>query len=415
MRASNLPLARALDDRWLIVSVLFMAAGLFIGTANYAFFLFIEPLEERFGWDRTMVTASLSFMAVGSLTGPLLGRTMDRYGARPLMFVSLTIFGVSFLLRPLITQLWHWYALSFLQFVAFSGASILPAGRLVPLWFPKTRGRMMGITTMGNNFGGLTLPLVLAFVISAASWQAGFLAVAAIAFTIAALALVIIHERAPTELTIGADDPAGPSHTALQHGWSVAEAMRTKAFYAMVLTLTLASFTYSGILPHVGAQLDAHGMSEPRLVSLAVALLAAFGMMGKVTFGYMADRITARYAMMISLGGQMTFALLIAAFPTQPAVWVTVPLFGLFMGAHGALANLIIQENFGLRSFGSISGIANVPTVVPMAIGPIIAGRAFDSYGSYSPAFVTVAVLFAVGIASLTQLRRAPPPSLATT
>ena len=197
MRASNLPLARAVDDRWLIVSVLFMAAALFIGTANYAFFLFIEPLEERFGWDRTMVTASLSFMAVGSLTGPLLGRTMDRYGARPLMVVSLTIFGVSFLLRPLMTQLWHWYALSFLQFVAFSGASILPAGRLVPLWFPKTRGRMMGITTMGNNFGGLTLPLVLAFVIAAASWQAGFLAVAAIAFTIAALALVIIHERAP--------------------------------------------------------------------------------------------------------------------------------------------------------------------------------------------------------------------------
>ena len=182
----------------------------------------------------------------------------------------------------------------------------------------------------------------------------------------------------------------------------------------MTVTLALASFTYSGILPHMGAHLSAHGMSEPRLVSLAVALLATFGMMGKVTFGYMADRITARYAMMISLSGQMTFALLIAAFPSQPAVWLTVPLFGLFMGAHGALATLIIQENFGLRSFGSISGIANMPTVLPMAVGPIIAGRAFDSTGSYSTAFVTVAVLFAIAVGSLTQVRQAPPPGLAS-
>lgn len=398
------------SQRWLIVGVLFAGAALFIGSANYAFFLFIEPLEQEFGWDRTMISASLSFMAVGNLTGPLIGRAMDRFGARPIMVASLVLFGLSFVLRPFMTEPWHWYALSFLQFVAFFGASILPAGRLVPLWFPKSRGRVMGLTVMGNNFGGLTLPLIVASVITLTTWKLGFVTIGAAALVAALVAAVVIHEDAPG---VNADDrsPAEPS-TRLEHGWAVAEALRTRTFYALALALTLASFTYGGILPHVGAHLAAHGMAEPRLVSLAVGLLATFGMMGKVSFGYLADRSTARQAMAVSLSGQIVFALLIAAVPTSPAVWVTVPLFGLFMGAHGVLATLIIQENFGLKSFGSISGLANIAGVIPMAVGPIIAGRAFDTTGSYGPAFVVVAVLFAIAVASLTQVRKMQAPSL---
>ena len=145
MRATDLVLrARREYDGWLIVGVVFLAAALTIGSSNYAFGLFIEPLEEQFLWSRTAISASLSFMAVGSLSAPILGRIMDRFGARPLMTGSLLVIGLSFLLRPLMTELWHWYILSFVQFVCFSGTSALPAGRLVAIWFRRTRGRVWG-------------------------------------------------------------------------------------------------------------------------------------------------------------------------------------------------------------------------------------------------------------------------------
>ena len=194
MRATHALLHAQLPHHgWLIVAVTFLASALSIGP-GYAFGLFIDPLQDAFGWQRTAVSLSLSFAAVGSLTSPLLGRFMDRYGARPLMAVSMAIMGTSFLLRPLMTELWHWYALSFLQYVAFSGATGLPVGRLVGVWFRKSRGRVMGIATMGNNFGGLTVPLITGFLLASGNWEAAFLILAGLTYFIALLSIVVIRE-----------------------------------------------------------------------------------------------------------------------------------------------------------------------------------------------------------------------------
>ena len=409
MRATDLVLrARREYDGWLIVGVVFLAAALTIGSSNYAFGLFIEPLEEQFLWSRTAISASLSFMAVGSLSAPILGRIMDRFGARPLMTGSLLVIGLSFLLRPLMTELWHWYILSFVQFVCFSGTSALPAGRLVAIWFRRTRGRVLGIAMIGNNFGGLTVPAITGVLLVSVSWQGAYVALGAIAIFIALMALLLVHEH-PARDAFPEEEYRGPSparpvsvETALT-GWTVRQALRARSFYAMTLAFMMASFTYSTILPHVSAHLAAEGMAD-KGVYLALGLVATGGMLGKLVFGYLAERITARTAMVICLSGQIVFILLMVMYPTSPLVWVSVPLFGLFMGAYGTLTPLIVQENFGLLHFGSISGLASLATVVPFLAGPLLAGASFQLWDSYGPSFVVVAGLFAVGIGMLTQV-----------
>ena len=68
--------------RYGIVAVVFLSTAVSVGTAQYAFGLFIPPLVEEFGWSKTAIGASLSFAAVGGLTAPVVGRAMDRFGAR---------------------------------------------------------------------------------------------------------------------------------------------------------------------------------------------------------------------------------------------------------------------------------------------------------------------------------------------
>ena len=416
MRAFNRGLrARPDYGGWPIVGVAFLSAAFTIGSSTYAFGLFIEPLASPpeaggLGWSRIAITASLSFAAVGSVAAPVIGRLVDRFGARPIMTASLIMIGTSLLLRPLMTELWQWYALSFLQFLPFWGATSLPAGRLVGIWFSETRGRVMGMTLMGNNFGGITIPIVTGLALATASWKEAYIVLGAIGIVVAVLTLPVVHERPgqhrSSSIQVGppAADWALAAEPALS-GWTVSEALRARTFYMITLAIMLASFTHWTVLPLVGDHLANGGMSRSS-AALGLSLLAGCWMMGKLLFGYLAERVTARRAMMVSLGGQIPFILLMSVYPSPPGVWVWVAMFGLFMGAYGPLVTLIIQENFGLKYYGSISGLVGMATVVPFAIGPLIAGASFDIADSYGPAFVMVAAMFAIGIGLLMQARQ---------
>ena len=389
---------------WLVVGTVFLSSAISIGP-GYAFGLFIGPLQEEFGWQRTAISVSLSFVAVGSLTAPFLGRFMDRRGARPLMAGALLIMGGSFLFRPFMSQLWHWYLLSFFQYVAFSGSTTLPAGRLVSIWFPRMQGRVMGLTTMGNNFGGLTIPLMVGPMLAAGSWRGAFMLQAALTFLIAFLSIVLVREF-PDSTTSKGTGKAGSAPQLT--GQAVGEVLKRRSFYMLGLSLMLGSFTYSAILPQVPDHLINSGMSL-EVAARAVSLLAAFGMAGKISFGYLSERVTARRMMMVSLSGQAFFIVMMVLFPTPPFAWLAVPLFGLFMGSYGALINLVIQETFGLKHFGSIAGLISLTMGVSGLAGPLLAGQSFDRLDGYGPGYIAVAVMFVIGALTLTRVRRWTP------
>ena len=124
---------------WAIMLAPFLVATVAMGSYQYTHGLFVDPLGQTFGWSRTEVSASLSFAAVGIITAPILGRFLDKYGAKPVMLCSVALMGSSFVLRPFMTELWHLYAISFLQFMAMNGTVMLPAGRLVAVWFKNNK------------------------------------------------------------------------------------------------------------------------------------------------------------------------------------------------------------------------------------------------------------------------------------
>ena len=109
------------------------------------------------------------------------------------MAISLSVITASFFARPLMSELWHWYALSFFQYVGYSGAAMMCAGKLVGMWFQRSRGRAMGVTAMGNNFGGILFPPMMGAILTLTSddWRAVYLALGAmsvglVAYTLAA-------------------------------------------------------------------------------------------------------------------------------------------------------------------------------------------------------------------------------------
>ena len=403
----------------LIIAVVFSSTAIAVGVSQYAFGLFIVPIEESFGWTRTEISASLSFAAVGGLSAPLLGRAMDRFGARPIIVLSLAVFGLSFCLRPLMTELWHWYALSFLQFATFSGMTVLPGGRLIAAWYPHIRGRMTGIAATGNNVGGLVMPVFIAALLAAMPWSEASMVIGITSFAIAGAAILVIREAPPaTGARARRVDAAGGgatrSATALPDQ-DLRETVRTRTFYAVLAMITLGTFTYSAILPHALAHMVNKGMTNAAALS-ALGTLATGGVCGKLLFGWLSERFTARRMMMANLVGQAAFTALLAGAAHTGVVAIAAPLYGLFMGGFGALYILVVQESFGMRHYGSVMGLMNLGTVVSFGLGPLIAGVSYDVSGGYGAAFLIVCGLFIAGAVSLAfarprmeQVREAPP------
>ena len=395
---------------WWAVAASFSAAAVTLGSSQYIFGLFVEPLESTFGWSRTQISASLSFMAVGGLTAPMIGWVMDRRGAKPVMVVSLSLTAASFLLRPLMSELWHLYALSLLQFLGLSGAVMLPAGRLVGIWFRRNRGRVLGLTLMGNNFGGLTFPLLAGLVLASTSWKETYLAVGVISLLVALFVLIVVRERPlerPAPASAGSQTKRSAPQPPVLTGSSLAEALRTQTFYILLAVYLIGSLPFAALIPQIIAHLTVEG-STVRAASAALSVLAGFGMGGKVVFGLLAERIPVRRAMMISFMG-LIGAILLMQNPWHPAViWVASPLFGLCMGSFGPLSTLIVQDSFGLRNFGSIVGLLNLSTVVSFAVGPLLGGLAFDLTESYRVVFLGVAAVVASGVVLLAIPARRP-------
>ena len=390
-----------------VIAVVFSSTAVAVGVSQYAFGLFIAPIEEAFGWTRTEISASLSFAAVGGLSAPLLGRAMDRFGARPILVLSLTVFGLSFCLRPLMSELWHWYALSFMQFSTFAGLTVLPAGRLVAAWFPHVRGRMTGVAATGNNVGGLVMPVCIAALLAVMPWNEASVVIGIASFAVAGAAVLVIREAPPAaRVRARGSDATGARAVAAPAlpDRGLRETVRTRTFYAVLAAITLGTFTYSAILPHVLAHLVNKGMANASALS-ALGTLATAGICGKLLFGWMSERFGARRMMTSNLIGQAAFAALLAGAGHTAMLAVAAPLFGLFMGGFGALYILVVQESFGMRHYGSVMGLVNLGTVVSFGLGPLIAGASYDLSGGYGAAFLIVCGLFVAGAVSLAFAR----------
>jgi len=259
--------------------------------------------------------------------------------------------------------------------------------------------------------------------VSIAGWRWGYGVFAILAFAAVPLMLLVVRDR-PEDVqkaearvrqrTNGLQEPEGASRARANPaltGLTVKDALHSYGFYFMTLGIVAANFSYAAVLTQLIPHLENEGVSLPR-ASLALSVLAGFGMGGKLLFGLLAERIPSRYALMLSLLLQVAFLVMLTRWANTPFLWAFMPFYGLAFGAVGALIPLLVQETFGVRYFGSILGLVNMATVVATIAGPLMVGAYFDAMGSYRQAFLTVAGIFVAGAMVLALAR---PPKRSTT
>ncbi len=376
---------------------------------QYAFGEFSSPLQERYGWNQTELNLSLTFSFISGILAPLIGVWTDRFGVRPVMFVSIVLIAIGFAFRPLITELWHWYALSALVYAGFPGATVLPAGKMVGLWFPNSMGRMTGIVVSGNNFGGMTMPPLAATIIALINWQWAYIIFGVIMVGLATAVFLFMREK-PREVEIEMRRTRRPrpasNAAASRAGMSAKQAIRTWAFWLTLIGLVAATFTYQGVLTQLRQHFGENGFA-PAAATSAVTFIATMGIASKIAFGRASERFSARRMTVLSIAFQAVgVALMILPFGGVPLIMLGIFIYSLGFGGLGALIVLVVQQTFGLREYASLMGLYQFAQIISIAGGPVFAGRVHDITGSFNLAFAVIVGIFILGMITLYLARQ---------
>ena len=396
-----------------VALIAFLSTGLPIGAAQYSFGEFSAPLMDEFGWTQTQLNMGLSMSIVSGLTAPIAGKLSDKIGLRPIMVFSIMLISAGFIFRPLISNLYHWYLLNALVYAGFPGATILPSGKLVAAWYPSIRGRMMGAVTAGNNFGGIIMPPLAAIIIANINWQAAYIVFAIVMAILGIFAFFIVSED--PDLIRHEMKKAGKNVSSnmndINSGITLKQSISSKNFWLTMFALTAATFTYQGVLTQLRQHFEENGFTAVAATT-GLTTIAFMGIGSKLFFGRISEKITAKYATIISVTLQIVGVCIFAITDDTALMWVGILVFGSGFGGLGALIVLMVQETFGLIEFTSIMGIMQLAMVISSAGGPIIAGMAYDNTGSFDLAFLLITIIFFMGIVALSMVKGKTLPKI---
>ena len=404
---------------WYLVGAAVLAQFVSAGIGAYVTGAFFVPMTSELGWTRAEFTLALTVgqFAMG-IVGFMIGASIDRYGGRPLMLAGVTVMGLSLFLMSSVTELWHWIVLRGVLFTI--GAALV--GNLVvnvtlSKWFVEKRGRAIGFAAFGLSFGGVVLPPVMTSFVDAFGWRAGWQLLA-----VAAWALVyptaLVMRRQPEDVGLF---PDGKSEAQMRAGageqaaWDFAnsltrrQALRTAALYQIVLAFGLASAAIVTMLTQAIPYMTDAGFSRST-ASFVFSLLALPAAFSKPIWGYMSERIQARYLASVSFAFAALSMLAVVAAVRSGSPGLAAGAFFMLGASFGGM--LPLQETiwavyFGRRYLGEVRSAALPFAIVLSAGAPFLAAVYFDRVGNYDGAFVAAAALYGLS-AWLVLLARRP-------
>lgn len=420
-RRRNLTEARrSLYYGWWIVLAATLALGLGSGISFWTFGVYFESLEGEFGWSRTQLSAAVSGnLLVAGLTGPVVGRWVDRHGARSAILLGSIPFGLSYLLLGAIQELWHLYVLYWAGAFFRTWCFYIPFQALLARWFSRRRGLAMGVASSGFSLGGMLLVPLIAYLVEDVGWRQAYVTSGLMVLVLFVPLAFFVLSSSPAdkglEVEGGAlvtkpvpdDNDAAPSQDRSDEPWTLRHTLRSGAFWLLAAAFALFFLGRVAFLIHAVPFFTSRELGAGTGAAL-VSYTAAVALLVRPIFGLLADRVTDVRLLTVAMAAVHMAALAVVLGPTW--AWMLalfVLLWGVGSGGGPVLEPLLLSRTFGVANFGVILGALGVVETLGMLLGPIIGGVVFDATGSYTIAFLIYIATF--GIAALGFAAFSPP------
>jgi len=380
--------------------------------------LFVTRITDEFGWSRgdLSLAAAVGYIA-GALSLAVIGRLLDRHGYRRVVLVCVPGLALVYLGAASIEGSFTIYVILMVVAGIFgTGTGALSYTRPLIAAFDRQRGLALGVAASGISVTAIAMPPLLAYVIGAHGWRAGFIAMAIITLGIGLpLALWFIgrvkNERhVDTETLTLSELPEASEAERRAPSIPLRQAMQGKQFWLLVVALVAINIPGSGIVGQLAPLLSDQGLSDTA-TGLALSVYALGLMAGRLITGFALDRVpVARVAAAMTGVPAIGALILLVPEPHVAVALVAVALIGLQQGSELDLLAYFISRNFGFGHYSSIFGAIATAGALATASGIVLFGQVHDATGSYTIALMVGAFAFLVGAVAFFATSRVARP-----
>ena len=407
---------------WFVVSAALLAQVAVVGFFTYVFSLLVLPLQVSFEASRSEVMYSMSLTAMlGLFLAPVVGVMADTYPIRWLMVAGAAIFGAG-LFALSMTQSLLQFTLLFGIVMGLSNTLLGPlcGSAVISRWFTVNRGKALGVAATGSSLGGILLPaLFVLWLADNGDWRSAlqnfsygvlFILLPYLFFVMRDFTLQDPENRAQnddaTEDSLQQKSSLLESNS-LQSRFSFRQIIRDSSYWIVGISLALLFSTYSALLANLTPYLSGQGF-DASVAAQAIMIVAISGFIGKLLFGYAADKVSLKLALLVTQLAVIAGLLLLAAGPSYWVICIALGTLGLSTGGMLPVWGALLAAIFGTTNYGRVMGLM-MPLIVLIVIpGYGLTGYLYGQQGNYGLCFIVFSALIAMSM-PLALMLKIPP------
>lgn len=372
----------------------------------------VLPLDQGgWAWTHTEAnaayTTSIVVWSIGLLIGGLI---QDRIGPKRVIQIGIGLVGggliaSGFSQSPVVMTIT-------IGVIVATGIGFV-YGPITPMamkWFHKSRkGMVSGITVAGFGIAAVFLAPLASVLISKFGISNTFLI-----FGCGILAIAL-----PLTLIVGNPEkeyvPVTPNNYDIDkspiakstHDFTWRQMMKTPSFYIVWTMFVLSSSAGVMMIGHLASI----ATKQAGIVGAAyiVSLLSLSNATGRVGGGILSDKIGRLNTMLLVFTTQLLNMAFFNFYTTELLIIIGTIVAGFSYGSLMSTFPSMTADKWGMKNYGGNYGVMYTAWGVSGIVGPLIAGWAIDTTGTYASAYTISAVLLGVAIALGVSLRFLKP------
>jgi len=391
--------------------------------------VFLKPITEDLGVSRGVFSLlRTGEILVSAVIAHLIGPLIDRHDGRWLITIGAVVASAGYLLLSQVQEFWQFFLLRCsLVTVGDTLMGSLVVNVIISRWFIRKRGRAIAIANLGTGIAKVSMPLFAASLFVWVGWRQTWAVFGILALVLAVGPAIAFIRTCPEDMGLHPDGAPIPRQTGISPGrearlsatqrqalaadvmWSRAEALRTQAFWLLVITFGIASVGIGGLNLHVFAFVTDIGY-PPIMAATFMSVIALSQLVFTLLWGLLAERVDIRKAAVVQFLIQALGLTLAINSRQLLYVYAGFFLYGIGLGGSFVLREVIWANYYGRLSLGTVRGMGTFLTQVFAASGAPFFGFLFDATGSYfiSFTFFAIALLVSAILIMLVQPPKKP-------